>query len=140
MSKKSSALKNSKASDLKNSALEFEILGLPKILANARMHWSVKAKENEKWKRLVCKAVLNEQERAARQFKKLTRAKVTITRFSSTEPDFDNLVSAGKSLLDGLKEAGVILDDKVSVIGQPVFLWEKCKPKEGKIKIKVEAA
>jgi Holliday junction resolvase RusA-like endonuclease len=120
--------------------LEFEIEGLPKMTNTLRKHWAVIQKERAKWKRLVAQACLNEKDCAARIRKPLTQAQVTITRFSSTAPDYDGLVSAGKAILDGLVEAGVIVDDNVSVIGQPKYLWEKAKPKMGKVRVRVESA
>lgn len=100
-----------------------------------RAHWSVKAKEARTWKNKVhteCKFLnicdLN-----------LTNAHITITRCSSREPDFDGLVSSGKHLLDGLVQAKVIPDDKVSIIGQPVYIWEHRKiGLGGQMKIKIE--
>lgn len=122
--------------------LEFEIPGLPKMTNTLRKHWAVIQKERAQWKKFVCAAVLIEQKRAARDFKfeTLVKARVTITRFSTRPPDFDGLVSAGKAILDGLVEAKVLIDDNVSVIGAPIYLWEKASPKKGKIKVKVEAA
>lgn len=122
--------------------LEFEIQGLPAMTNTLRKHWAVILKERAKWKRLVCAAVLMEQKRAARDFKfeTLVKARVTITRFSTRPPDFDGLVSGGKAILDGLVEAKVLIDDNVSVIGAPIYLWAKAKPKQGRIRVRVEAA
>lgn len=119
--------------------IEFEIAGLPKIVANSRGHWRVRHKENVKWKLLVRQEVvllpLNAQERAAFPFKSAT---LTLTRLSAREPDFDGLVSSFKHVIDGLKECGVIVDDKMSVIGQPKYFWTYASPRKGKIKVKVE--
>lgn len=127
-----------------NYVLEFEIEGLPAMMNKSRRHWRFIQKERKKWKELVLIAVrncqLNAELRGAREFKPLTRAKVSITRFSSREPDFDGLVSGGKALLDGLVEAQVIIDDSRKVIGQPQYFWEPAGPKQGKVKVKVEAA
>lgn len=120
---------------------EFEIQGLPKIVLNSRGHWRKKHRENTKWKVLVISSIaslrLNEQERAALPLK---RASLCLTRYSSNEPDFDGLVSSFKHVIDGLKEAGVIVDDKMSVIGQPKYFWLYAKPKQGKIKVRIEKA
>lgn len=117
----------------------FEVPGLPKMTNTLRVHWAVVNKERNHWKKLVANAALIEQKRAARQFKTLLKARVTITRFSSKAPDYDGMVSGGKAILDGLVLAKVIIDDNVSVIGQPTYLWEKCEPRMGKIKVKVES-
>jgi hypothetical protein len=113
---------------------EFEIKGLPKTTNTLnRMHWAKKSKEANMWKQIVglhC-----------RQLKvcdlRLTKATLELTRYSSIEPDFDGLVSTWKHLVDGLVVAGVLIDDKQSVIGSPIFKWEKCKKNEGRVKIRV---
>jgi Holliday junction resolvase RusA-like endonuclease len=119
--------------------LEFEIEGLPKMTNTMRVHWRVIQKERKLWKERVRLAVLNNQLNGARQFKPLTRAEVSITRFSSRQPDFDGMVSAGKSLLDGLVEAQVLIDDSQQVIGQPKYYWEQSRPGKGKVRVRVEA-
>lgn len=68
----------------------------------------------------------------------LKKARVTITRCSSGELDFDGIVSGGKLLLDGLVSAGVLVDDRMSVIGIPTYIHEKAAPSKGHVKIMVE--
>lgn len=115
---------------------EFTLEGTPRLYNSSnRLHWAVKNKEAWKWKRLV-------------QFKcielgvsglNLIKAKITIIRHSCKEPDFDGLVSGGKHLLDGLKLAKVITDDKQSVIGQPVYLWQfRGRSQGGMVTMRVE--
>lgn len=120
-------------------SLEFEIKGLPK-LPNQTLyrHWRVKQQEALKWKVLVVNAVncVNlEQKRTAQPF---SMAKVTLTRLSSKEPDADNLMSSWKHCIDGLVLAGVIVNDKPSVIGTPVSRWEFAKRKDARVRIRVE--
>lgn len=123
------------------SAIEFSINDLPK-LPNQTLysHWRVKHAEAKKWKKLVAThaliATLNARERPAIPFKCAT---VTLTRLSSREPDSDNLMASWKYCLDGLVEAGVIENDKPSVIGTPVSLWCKSKMKDRKVHIKIES-
>jgi hypothetical protein len=62
---------------------------------------------------------------------------VLLTRLSSTEPDFDGLVSGFKVILDSLIKCGVLEDDNPKVIGHPTYAWEKCKKGEGRIRIEV---
>ena len=69
----------------------------------------------------------------------LETAKITLIRGSSREPDFDGLVGSFKAVLDGLVKAGIIKDDKVSVIGQPTYLWERTSPKKGYIRIQISS-
>lgn len=118
--------------------IEFEIKGLPKMTNSLHVHWTKKHKESKLWKGLVQNAVLFGQERAALEFLPLTKAKLTLTRCSAVEPDYDGLVSSFKHVIDGLKEAGVIKDDKASNIGQSKYAWEFAKQREGKIRVMVE--
>lgn len=113
--------------------IEFEIIGLPKMTNGfRRQHWTHRYKEAKKWKALVYEQV------SLCKSTPIAEPRLTLTRFSTREPDFDGLVSSFKHVIDGLVEAGAILDDKVSIIGQPTYLWEKAKPKQGKIKVRVE--
>ena len=95
-----------------------------------RCHWAVQNKEAKKWKRLVLFNV-------SRPDEPLKKASIKFTRHSSQEPDFDGLVSGFKHVLDGLKHAGVIIDDKPSIIGHPSYEWLKSPGKKGFITIKV---
>lgn len=113
---------------------EFEIKGAPKTVNSlVRMHWAAKYNEAKRWKQCVgiC----------CRQLKingmRLKKATLEFTRFSSREPDFDNLAGSFKHILDGLVEAEVIVDDKPSVIGSPIFAWEKCKRSEVRIRVRI---
>lgn len=127
--------------------LEFEIAGLPKMTNTSRVHWTKKMKEASKWKRLVRMEVIKRQAiiilmstfHGPLSLAPLSKAKLTLTRHSSVEPDFDGLVSSFKHVVDGLVEARVIENDKVSNIGQPTYLWQKCAPRQGKISVKVES-
>lgn len=60
-----------------------------------------------------------------------------IVRYSSREPDADNGRGSFKPLLDGLVRAGVLEDDRPSVIGEPVYRWEKVKAGEGSVSVTV---
>ncbi len=112
--------------------LAFELAGLPKLTNSLRVHWRVKHNESVKWKQLV------KEKLSWVPPHPMKKAKITLTRCSSREPDFDGLVSGFKHVLDGLVEAGVLQNDKPSVIGQPTYLWEHAGPRAGKIKIRVE--
>lgn len=113
--------------------MSFEVYRLPKLPNEMlrRNFWTVK-REKDYWHKTVKKAVEGWNN------KSLEKAKITLTRHSSREPDFDGLCGSFKFCLDGLVKAGVILDDKVSVIGQPTYLWVKASPGMGKIEIKIE--
>ena len=117
--------------------LEFTLDGLPATTNSGnRAHWAIKVREANYWKCMVRYQVLMLKKRPARPLKK---AKLTLTRCSAVQPDFDGLVSSFKHPIDGLKAAGVIVDDKMSCIGQPNYQWEKAPPKKGFIRILVES-
>lgn len=116
--------------------LEITLDGLPARTNSAKTAWQARAAEARKWKGLVVNAVRLQRKQPAAP---LSRAKLTLTRCSSIRPDPDGLISGFKHCVDGLIQAGVIIDDNFDVIGMPTFLWEKAPPKKGMIKIKVEA-
>ncbi len=68
----------------------------------------------------------------------LFEAKLTLVRCSSSEPDFDGLVSSFKYVVDTLKDCGVIVDDKMRNIGQSSYQWEYAPPKKGMIIVVIE--
>ncbi len=63
--------------------------------------------------------------------------KLILTRYSSSQPDYDGLVIGFKHIVDGLVDAGILENDKLSNTGPWDCRWHKCKPKEGKIGIQV---
>ncbi len=88
--------------------------------------------EARKWKDLVSLAVSTRV-----PAKPLEKARLTLTRYSSVEPDFDGLVSSFKHPIDGLIQAKVLENDKMSNIGVPTYAWEQVPPGKGKIRIEV---
>lgn len=114
--------------------LEFEIKELPKpINAQNSMHWAQKGKYVRHWHTLVNASVCPRKPKAP-----LNRAKLTLTRFSSSEPDFDGLVSSFKPVIDGLITSGVLENDKFSNIGRSEYVWINTQRGQGKIKVIVE--
>jgi len=114
--------------------LEFTVDGLPRTTNQlTRMHWRMKHKHSVEWKRTVWAKCWHLKPPAP-----LGKAKLTLTRLSSQECDFDGLVSSFKHVIDGLVDSGVLTGDTMSIIGQPTYLWEKCAPRKGHIKVKVE--
>lgn len=117
--------------------LDLTLDGLPPMnTADRTHHWSA-YRLKRAWEGKVCAAVLHELGRWPER--PLDRARVTITRCSTREPDFENLTQGGKFLLDGLVKAGVIVDDSPGVIGRPEYLWVKGEPAKGSVRIQVEA-
>lgn len=115
----------------------FELQGLPVRTNNAKANWKARYREATAWKKKVVNAVILNKLQPEKPFAK---AKLTLTRFSSVEPDYDGLVSSFKHTVDGLIAADVIENDKMSNIGQPTYLWEQAPPGKGKIRVEVEAA
>jgi Holliday junction resolvase RusA-like endonuclease len=113
--------------------LELEIVGLPKTTNGAHGHWRAAAAERKKWREAVMMIA-----KFRRPPKPLEKVRLELTRYSSSKADFDNLVISFKSCIDGLKDAGVISDDKDSVIVDRKYLWEQAPRGKGKIKIVVE--
>lgn len=113
---------------------DFTIQGLPATINQlAYRHWRIRHKEAQRWKSLVYQLCLVNRINGLN----LAKAQLELTRFSARECDFDNLASSFKHVLDGLKWAQVIVDDKPSVIGCPTFIWQKAKQKDGKIRIRI---
>lgn len=114
--------------------LEFELPGLPKPFnGQTSMNWRKKGREVKRWHMAVFLAV-----GIRKPAQPLRQAKITLYRFSSVQPDFDGLVSSFKPVIDGLIHAQVIENDRMENIGMPTFIWDKAKPKAGKIRIIVE--
>lgn len=67
----------------------------------------------------------------------LTECEIVCTRFSSRPTDYDNLVASFKSVIDGLKDAGIFTDDNQSVITKREYKWEPAKASAGKITVLV---
>lgn len=115
--------------------LIFEIPGLPKM-ANASgarsTHWRYADAERKRWQLFVTRAI-----HSNRPPEPLKRAHLTLWRFSSVEPDYDGLVRGFKSVVDGLRMAGVLAEDRLSNTGAWDCRWERCKPKQGKIRVRV---
>jgi len=117
----------------------FEIQGLPSTTnSSGRKHWAVKVKEVRLWHAKVMMELAKLRVGVYGDFQPLHKAKITFTRFSARECDFDGLVSSFKSVSDALVKGGVIVDDRPSVVGYPTYRWEYASRNEGKIKVEVE--
>jgi Holliday junction resolvase RusA-like endonuclease len=116
--------------------LEIYERGLPP-LGNAilRMHFRAYGRLRKRWEMTLLHHAMK---LGAKPLKPLERARITVTRYSATEPDADNLRFAGKPILDAMKRVGLILDDKPAVIGTPEFKWVKVPAKQGGVKIVLE--
>jgi len=114
-------------------SLTLELDGLPKTTnTQAGRGWYARHAEAKKWKEAVRFAIGSHQ-----PDKPLKRAILTLTRFSSSCPDYDGLVSSFKHVIDGLIVSQVIEDDNMGIIGMPMFLWKKAKRGAGFIRVHV---
>ena len=102
-------------------------------IASGKSHWRYAHAEAQKWKQLVFFAVGSQK-----PIKPLDRVKLTLTRFSSVEPDFDGLVRGFKSVVDSLRHCGVMTDDKISNTGIWDCRWVKAPKNSGSIRVIVE--
>jgi hypothetical protein len=115
-------------------SFEFKIDELP-LTTNAQtsMHWKKKGQYVKYWHQLVFYKTGKDIPMTP-----LKRAKLTLTRMSSREPDFDGLVSCFKPVIDALVVCGILENDKMSNIGKSEYLWEKVSNKNACIKVKIE--
>jgi len=113
--------------------LEFVIEGLPKITSNGSQgSWRAKYGNSKKWKQAVLHALASKKLPS----EPLKKAKITLTRISSTQPDFDNLAISFKPVIDGLVEGNILVDDKVNNVNV-TYRWKKGSPGDGSIKVEV---
>lgn len=113
--------------------LSFRIDKLPPSLSNgSHGHWRTRAGIKKAWQQLTVWHCNGKT-----PLEPLSGAKAIFTRHSSFEPDYDNLVSSFKAIQDGLVRAGVLVDDKPSVLSAQ-YLWKKTSPKNGYVSIEVE--
>jgi Holliday junction resolvase RusA-like endonuclease len=116
--------------------MTFEIKELPptpnKLLG---AHWSKRSKSATKWRDIV----YWHTRIAKKSFQALPLdfAQVTMTRHSSSEPDFDGLVGSFKPILDALVSCGILLNDTMKHV-EGIYRWKKCAPKQGKITVEVK--
>lgn len=122
--------------------LAFEIEGLPRMTnpSGRKSHWAIKAQEAKKWKGLVFSSLPRLTGSNYKMFPPLPKARLVLTRYSSVSPDPDGLVSGFKHVIDGLVEAGVLVNDKFTNIGMPEYKWEKAPKGKGKIRVEVFSA
>jgi Holliday junction resolvase RusA-like endonuclease len=112
--------------------ISLTIPGLPKILSNgSHGHWRVAWQNATKWKRLVGYALSGQIPR-----RPIQKAHVVFTRYSTMEPDFDNLAISFKPCADALVICGVLANDKPSCLTAE-YKWAKGKQHKGFITIEV---
>lgn len=114
--------------------IAFTLNVLPKTTnAGDRRHYMVKTQEKNAIHALVAHAIRAHLPRAPHQ-----SVKLTLTRNSSVEPDYDGLVSSFKHVIDGLVKARFLANDKRENIGVADYQWRKAKPGKGFIEVAIE--
>jgi len=102
-------------------------------MENGHKHWAIAGKARREWRQRTRLRVFLERPNVP-----LVSCKIVCKRFSSVEPDRDNLARSFKSIVDGLKDGKIIKDDKPSIVKEFITLWEKAPKKNGKVEILVE--
>lgn len=82
---------------------------VPYNTANRIMHWTVKAKWKKAWEEEVWSAVQEHKKELGKIPYKF--AAITIYLYQTRLMDYDGAYSSVKPILDGLRYAGVIIDD-----------------------------
>lgn len=88
---------------------------------NHRLHWAQRSKLNKLWRhRVYCEVGKD------RPPKPLDKCHAIITRYSTRELDFDNMITSNKPIVDGLVDAKVMKDDSVKHFSCD-YRFMKCK-------------
>jgi hypothetical protein len=88
---------------------------------NHRLHWSQRSRLNKIWRLRVQNVI-----RGLEPSEPLERCHAVITKYGTRDMDFDNLVTSMKPVVDGLVDAGVMVDDKSRHFSCE-YKFEKCK-------------
>ena len=92
--------------------IKFTINQLPALPNQLlRKHWSHCTREGKKWKALVFFSVFK-----LRPAKPYPKVELTLTRFSTQQPDHDGLAGSFKYVVDGLVKSQIITDDNPSIV------------------------
>lgn len=94
-------------------------------------HWRTHAAQRKKWRLDAFMMAI-----AKKPSLPLKECRLTCIRYSSSPMDYDNLVASFKSIVDGIVDARVIIDDNSTCITERYYKWEKAK--QGKIRIILE--
>lgn len=113
-------------------ALEIELEGLPHLQSGTWGHWATRRKHDAGWKERI-----GWEARRLGGKPLLTDAHIDCIRFSAVEPDYDNLVASFKPLVDGLVEAGILVNDSPSRLTR-TYAWCNASRSKGRIRICVK--
>lgn len=115
--------------------IEIKLEGLPMLPNKLRtMHWARRARECATWRRA---AAYMAKKTLPESFKPYEQCVIFLIRASTSECDMDNGIASFKPLIDGLVDAGVMVDDGPTVVTQIKFGWEPAKRGSGHVRIEV---
>lgn len=104
-----------------------------------RQHWSARQKEKLLWMSVLrCKVPPRERRKLQDAAKAQKRVKMTITLHNARQFDRDNAYGAVKVVVDAIKAAGLIYDDRPAYLDLEVQ-QVKCKRVEKRTVIEMEA-
>jgi hypothetical protein len=115
--------------------IEIGIAGIPtRPNENRRLHWSARAKDEKIWRNSARLSALDALRRSGHADDyPLRRAAIEyVFVLERASGDLDGLVAAAKPLLDGIVEAGVLVDDRVGVLVALSSRWVR-GPRKGVI-------
>lgn len=112
------------------------IIDFPRLppMGNAwkRENYHVSRKEKAMWVGSFKWMLLNNKPKFP-----LKKVRLILTRFSSSEPDYDGLVISFKHVIDALVENEVLVDDSLSVTGKWDCNWLKTSRGKGSIRVEI---
>jgi hypothetical protein len=112
--------------------LTIKLLGLPKGLNTSGGHWRDVAKDRKSWRTASYYAA-----KFKAPLSPLKQCSLICTRHSSVPMDEDNEAASFKSIIDGLVDAKIFLDDNRLVILERSYRWEKAPAKKGFVTVTI---
>lgn len=109
--------------------LEIEIAGLPDLQSLRYAHWRTRHRHDREWKYLVD----GHAQAKGLPPEPLESAHLELVRYSTREPDTENLANSFKALVDALKGT-VIVDDSPRHVSRE-YRWERVGPREGRVRL-----
>lgn len=94
--------------------------------------WQAKRRDAKKWQKWVGYCLMGKTPP-----KPLQRVRVTFTRYSSVQPDDDNLPTGFKAIRDALVNYGVVVDDSPQHF-EGKYVWAHAPNGRGKIRIEID--
>lgn len=111
----------------------FDIKGIPPLVSNgSHGSWQLAARIKRTWKAKLAREMVGHAPMVP-----FERLRATFTRFSSVEPDEDNLIISFKPVRDALVKYGFVVDDRRANL-EAHYRWEHAPAKHGRIRVEVE--